>query len=122
MNITIYEHTLPRFLDDFIENFNRRNCIYYASDLFKDNLFSKEIAINYAINRAKYACTALKIPLAEHFVSVYRSIDDEVYVDWKLSSFAAYLTLINGDPSDPLVARFQSDLFREKILFDQNNF
>jgi hypothetical protein len=60
------------------------------------------------------------LPVAEHFTSVYRSIDDEVYVDWKLSSFAAYLTLINGDPSDPLVAKFQKTLFRERLFEDKH--
>ncbi len=116
MNITVYDNTTPHYIDDFIEIFNRRNCIHYASDLFKDKVFSKEIAINYAINRAKYACTALNIPLTEHFVSIYRSINDEVYVDWKLSSFAAYLTMLNGDPSDPLVANFQRALYKLRDL------
>lgn len=115
MFVAIYDHSTPRMFDDFIENFNRRNCIHYASDLFKDESFKKEIAINYAINRAKRACTTLNVPLAEHFVSVYRAIDEEVYVDWKLSSFAAYMTLINGDPSDPLVAKFQQSLLKKII-------
>ncbi|CAN5211075.1 hypothetical protein BH23BAC1_BH23BAC1_33150 [soil metagenome] len=118
MLITVYDHTTPKFIEGFIDYFNRRNCVYYASEVFKDFNFSKEIAINYAIKRAKYACTTLNVPIAEHFVSVYRSINDEVYVDWKLSSFAAYLTLINGNPSDPLVARFQNTLLNERPLKD----
>jgi DNA-damage-inducible protein D len=118
MLITVYDHTTPRFIEGFVDYFNRRNCIHYASDVFKDFNFSKELAINYAIKRAKYACTTLNVPISEHFVSVYRAIEDEVYVDWKLSSFAAYLTLLNGNPSDPLVASFQQKLLREKTITD----
>jgi hypothetical protein len=116
MLITIYDHTTPPFIEGFIDYFNRRNCVVYASEVFKDLDFSKEIAINYAIKRAKYACATLNIPVAEHFVSVYRAIDDEVYVDWKLSSFAAYLSLLNGNPSDPLVASFQQNLVNENSI------
>lgn len=118
MLITVYDHTTPGFIEGFVDYFNRRNCIHYASEVFKDDDFAKEIAINYAVKRAKYACTALNVPISEHFTSVYRAIDDEVYVDWKLSSFAAYLTLLNGNPSDPLVARFQQSLLREKKIKD----
>lgn len=114
MNITLYDHTTPKFVEDFMEVFHKRNCKVYASELFKDTGFSNEIPINYAVKRAKCACVALKMPIEEHFVSIYRAIEDEVYVDWKLSSFAAYLTLINGNPSDPLVADFQRSLFNER--------
>lgn len=113
MHITVYDHSTSRIFDNFIENFHRRNCVHYPSDIFKDENYKKEIAINYAINRAKMACSALNVPLAEHFVSVYRAIDEEVYVDWKLSSYAAYMTLINGDPSDPLVAEFQQSVLKK---------
>jgi hypothetical protein len=115
MFITLYDTTTPGFMEGFIENFQRRNCIHYASEVFKDNDYSKEVSINYAIKRAKYACTALDIPVTEHFVSVYRSNKEEIYVDWKLSPFAAYLTLINGNPSDPIVAEFQKTLYSERI-------
>lgn len=113
MLVTIYDQSTPRFMESFIENYNRRNCIHYASEIFNDLNYTEETAINLAVKRARAVCRTLNTPAIEHFMPIYRAINDEVYVDWKLSSFAAYLALLNGNPSSPAVASFQ------KMLYDQ---
>lgn len=115
MLVTIYDQSIPQFMEGFIETFHRKKCIYYASDIFKDYNYEDEISVNLAVRRARSICRTLNIPVSENFYSIYRSIGKATYVDWKLSPFAAYLTLLNGDPRSTGVASFQ------KILYDQKS-
>lgn len=115
MLVTLYDQSIPGYMEGFIENYNRRKCIHYASEIFKDLDYNEEININLAVKRARIVCRAINIPIVENFIPIYRAIDNEMYVDWKLSPFAAYLTLLNGDPSSPTVANFQKMLYKQKV-------
>lgn len=115
MLVTIYNpHTHP-FLEGFMENIKRNRCIYYASEILKDYEYEDEISINMAVRRARAICRTLNLPLAENFYSIYRPIGAATYVDWKLSPFAAYLTLLNGDPLSTTVAAFQKKLYDQQL-------
>lgn len=113
MLVTLYDQSIPHCMEGFIENFNKRNCVHYASAIFEDEDYSEEISINLAVQRAQSICRTLNIPIAENFSSVFRAIDNEVYVDWKLSKFAVFLTLMNGNPSSPRVANFQLACYKK---------
>lgn len=115
MLVTIYnQHRYP-FLDGIMENIQREKCIYYASEILKDYDYENEISINIAVRRARAICRTLNIPINENFYSIYRSIGATTYVDWKLSPFAAYLTLLNGDPTSTSVASFQRRLYDQQL-------
>jgi DNA-damage-inducible protein D len=58
-----------------------------------------------AVNNAIAACATLGIPINENFQE-FASPDHSK--DWKLSRFACYLTVMNGDSRNPQVARAQA--------------
>ena len=115
MLVTIYDQRIPPYIEGFIETFQRKKCIYYASEILKDHHYEDEISINIAVRKARTVCRTLNIPVSENFYSIYRSIGAATYVDWKLSPFAAYLTLLNGDPSSISVALFQKRLYDQQL-------
>jgi hypothetical protein len=88
--------------------------ICYASEL-TDRLKISEEELDNAMERAFNACVSLNIPIRNNFRSVYRSFENYLVTDWKLSSLACYLIIINADPSNPHVAKTQ-------ILFATKNF
>jgi hypothetical protein len=91
-----------------------RKYICYASEL-TDRLQISEKAFDDALERAFNACVSLEIPIKSNFKSVYRSFEDCLITDWKLSSLACYLIIINADPANAAVARIQ-------LLFATKNF
>ncbi|MCX6901623.1 MAG: damage-inducible protein D [Verrucomicrobia bacterium] len=54
------------------------------------------------------ACDALGIPLVDNFVQERRTVNGRELLDFKLSRFACYLTAMNGNVNNPLVARAQA--------------
>jgi hypothetical protein len=88
--------------------------ICYASDL-RDRLKLKDEELEIAVERAFKACRSLNISVSKNFKSVFRPYNDQLVTDWKLSSLACYLIVINANPEIPAVARVQ-------ILFAAKNF
>ena len=115
MLVKIYDQSIHPFLEGFVETVQRKKCIYYASDILKDDEFENEISINIAVRRARMVCRTLNEPISENFYAIYRSIGTATYVDWKVSPFAAYLTMLNGDPSSSRVASFQKRLYGRQL-------
>ena len=66
-----------------------------------------------AIARAKRACVVLGIPIRRHFRVVYLCGGEGLQKEYQLSRLACYLTSINADPGNPVVARAQLFLFSE---------
>ena len=62
-------------------------------------------SLEKAINKAMTVCLTLNIPVIENFVQVDGSLEKN---DFKLSRFACYLTVMNADVRNPLVARAQA--------------
>jgi hypothetical protein len=88
--------------------------ICYASEL-TDRLKISEEDFDDAIERAFSACVSLDIPIRNNFRQVYRSFEDYLVTDWKLTSLACYLIIINADPANANVARIQ-------LIFATKNF
>jgi len=80
--------------------------ICYASELM-ENLDVPEEELDIAIERAFKACASLNISIKQNFKSVFRTCDDHLVTDWKLSPLACYLIVINADPANQRVARMQ---------------
>lgn len=62
-------------------------------------------AVKKAINKAMAVCLTLNIPVYENFQQYESEADKN---DFKLSRFACYLTVMNGDIRNPAVARAQA--------------
>lgn len=110
--VAVYEEKIFPGLHDFLNGFESRRYVYYASELFEDSGFEREEEILKAIERAMLVCATLKISVNDHFKTIYKSVGDDVYIDWKLSPLACSLTLLNGDPRLDKVADFQLRLVR----------
>ena len=58
-----------------------------------------------AVNKAMAACAQLNVPINENFE---QAKTETGATDWKLSRFACYLTVLNGDPKNKRVAEAQA--------------
>lgn len=109
MNL-IYRQPHFSVLQDFINSLENRKFKFYASDIFDESLSEEEI--HQAVQRAMQVCSSLNITINNHFKTVYKAIDEEIGIDWKMSALGAYLVLMNGDTKYQQVANFQLDVLR----------
>ncbi|MET3526189.1 BRO family protein [Phenylobacterium koreense] len=97
-----FEDDRPSF-----ESLGRQNGFRYwlASDLMQMLDYSTMQPIHNAVNKAMAACAQLGIPISENFSETKTESGGK---DCKLSRFACYLTVMNGDPKKPKVAQAQA--------------
>lgn len=101
------------YLETMMEEHNSRQW-YYETKL---NYFASEIIdmlevddaseIALSLSRAFQACDTLNIPFSKNFKRVYRYNDEGISSDWKISSLACYLLIINSNPNNESVAKAQ---------------
>ncbi len=89
--------------------------VYFVSDVMSGLNIEDTNDIDASLCRALQVCGSLQIPYNQHFKKVFRSDGENIIVDWKISSFACYLIVINCNPSNGLVAKAQ-------LHFAINNF
>lgn len=89
------------------ESYAKSNGFKYwlASHLLECLGYTTMAPILKAVNNALAACAALGIPINENF---QETTHPELGRDWKLSRFACYLTVMNGDPRNPRIAAAQA--------------
>lgn len=76
---------------------------WMASDLAKALGYETTAELQKALNKALAVCMMLNIDVADNFMSVASGKTPE----YRLSRFACYLTVMNADIRNPLVARAQ---------------
>ncbi len=81
---------------------------WFARDLMSMLGYESFSSFENAINKAIQACTTLKIPILDNFTQIERDIEGKRLRDYKLSRFACYLTVMNGDVKKPQVAKAQA--------------
>ena len=96
------ENSTSKF-DDFANNGDQT--FWYASDLAMMLGYDNMKAVDNAINRAHAVCFQLKIPIAENFI---QAASPNCENDIKMTRFACYLTVMNGNISNPKVAAAQA--------------
>lgn len=91
------------------EDFKQENGIsfWWASTLMTMTGYKDMVSFTKVINRATKACITLGISHYENFIPVTREIDGVDVHDFKLTRFACYLTVMNGDPKKESVAKAQ---------------
>ena len=104
------------------------NEFWFARDLFQVLGYTTWRRFTEVIDRAKLACTSLKIPVKDHFDNTVKMIPlgkggiREV-PDIALSRYACYLIVQNGDPSKPVIALGQTyfaiQTRRQELAFQQ---
>jgi hypothetical protein len=80
---------------------------FFVSDIMSHlNIDSaQEIAIS--MNRTFDVCNTLQISKPQNFKKIYRFDGKNLLIDWKISSLACYLIIINCNPTNEFVARAQ---------------
>ncbi len=91
------------------EDFKNENGITYwwASDLMKMLGYPNMKSFQKVLDRATKAFVSLNIPHYENIIAQMRNINGVDCQDFKLSRFACYLTVMNGDPKKVEVAEAQ---------------
>lgn len=85
------------------DQFAKQNGITYwlASDLAVMLGYKDTSSLKKALNKAYSVCLSANIPVIENFIQIENS-------DFKMTRFACYLTVMNGDISNPKVATAQA--------------
>ena len=87
---------------------------HLASDIMCTLQITDEEEILESVDRAIHACQMLHIPVSDHFRREFLYDELGIIEDWRLSSLACYLIIINSDPRHECVARAQ-------LYFAMNN-
>ncbi len=80
---------------------------YYASELMVRMSDTSEEDFKETLLRTFKICGALEISIGENFKKVYRYDGQKLITDWQLSPLGCYLFLLNGNPTNPSVAKMQ---------------
>lgn len=91
------------------EDFKQENGITYwwASDLMKMLGYPNMKSFQKVLDRATKAFVSLNIPHYENILAEQRTIDGVSVQDFKLTRFACYMSVMNGDPKKVEVAQAQ---------------
>lgn len=89
------------------EWFKNPNLNYFVSDVMNNLEIDDELEINNSLNRTFDACENLEISLLQNFKKIYSFDGASLKVDWKISSLAFYLIIINCNPINKIVAKAQ---------------
>lgn len=89
------------------QRFRTNQLPYFVSDLMDSLNIDDSKEIENAVNRSFDACKTLQISKNQNFKKIYRFDGKNILIDWKISSLACYLVIINCNPSNEFVARAQ---------------
>jgi DNA-damage-inducible protein D len=97
---------------------------WWASDLMSLLGYKDMGSFQKVLDRATKAFVSLGIPHFKNIIPMEREKNGETIQDFKLTRFACYMTVMNGDPKKQEVAQFQAffaEQTRKFELYVQNN-
>ena len=100
LDIVMQEHQKQQWFKNFILD-------YFVSDIMSNLNIHDALEIQISLDRTFAACTTLQISKHQNFKKIYRFDGENLHIDWKISSLACYLIIINCNPSNEFVARAQ---------------
>lgn len=102
------------------EDFKNENGLTYwwASDLMKMLDYPHMKSFQKVLNRATKAFVSLNIPHYDNIIAIQREINGEEVQDFKLTRYACYLVVMNGDPKKIEVAQAQSYFAQQTRKFE----
>lgn len=91
------------------EDFKNENGITYwwASDLMQMLGYPNMKSFQKVLDRATKAFVSINIPHYDNIIAITREAENRQFLDFKLTRFACYLTVMNGDPKKIQVAEAQ---------------
>jgi DNA-damage-inducible protein D len=108
------------------EDFKNENgmCYWWASDLMIMLGYPNMKSFQKVLDRATKAFVSLGIPHYDNMLAEQRTIDGNTFQDFRLTRFACYISVMNGDPKKIEVAKAQAyfaQLTRQFELFIENS-
>lgn len=102
------------------EDFKNENGIVYwwASDLMKMVGYPNMKSFLKVLDRATKAMVSLNIPYYDNIIPIDRIIEGQSIRDFKLTRFACYITVMNGDPKKVEVAEAQAYFAQQTRKFE----
>ena len=102
------------------EDFKNYNGITYwwATDLMKMVGYNDMKTFHKVLDKATKAFVSLNIPHYENIIPVFREVDGVEFQDFKLTRFACYITVMNGDPKKTEVALAQAYFAQQTRRFE----
>lgn len=102
------------------EDFKNENGItfWWATHLMVMLGYKDTKSFQKVLDRATKAFVSLNIPHYENIIAEQRNINDEKIQDFKLSRFACYIAVMNGDPKKVEVAEAQAYFAQQTRKFE----
>jgi hypothetical protein len=100
LDIVMQEHHRQQWFKNYGLN-------YFVRDIMHNLNIIDDNEIEMAVKRTLDACKILQISQNQNFKKIYRFDGSNLHIDWKISSLACYLIIINCNPSNEFVARAQ---------------
>jgi hypothetical protein len=91
-----------------------------ASHLMEELELNEE-ELHAAMQRTFDVCCLMDIEIRQHFRQVYISDASGTRTDWLMSDFGSYLLLINGQTTNPNVARAQVYFLKKQMSKNPKN-
>jgi hypothetical protein len=113
--LTFWELKESQFLARLRKVIEESQLIHSASQLKEVLQIENTEEIGRAIQKSIRIFQKLNIDSTPHFQQVYCAQNTSISIDWRLSSFAYLLILINCDSKYPLVAKTQIELIRNQL-------
>ena len=113
--IILENQPMPRHIRDFIEAIKELDMQFTSASL--ENIYQSDRDMEMAIARAMRVCSNIGLPLERHFRRRYlaNEILHTLETDWRMSKVAYCLTLMNGNPDNPMVGRIQWELLKRMV-------
>jgi len=112
MNIAVVTFPENNYFHQVAEVAAEKNLVYYASEAAGEMRFESVDELQEAVKRAMELCRASGLPLSMNFRRIFKSSPLGIVFDWRLSALAYRLVQLNGNPSNPFIARLQIDLLK----------
>jgi uncharacterized protein YqgV (UPF0045/DUF77 family) len=116
MQLTLVQTQTSPVIDEFVEKIAELNLLYYASEAASEMEFNSLEELHDSVKRAMEFCLSAGIPIKGNFQRIYKCFDDGISYDWKLSQLGYKLVCLNGNPSNPVVARSIIKLIKDEHL------
>ena len=115
MQITIYQETQSweESLDYFRELQYCSQMKWFASDLLEKGL--SPMAITQAVQRAMRIAKTARLDIRQHFYPLYTEYRGSLVRDCKLTELAYGLVLLNAEPDNAAVAKWQVEVLQRRV-------
>ncbi len=114
--VILEDYKLSRQLREFIEAIEQLDLHFSSTSL--EHVYGQQDELEFAIERAIRVCNSLGMPLHKHFRKRFVSNIEvrTLKTDWNMSKLANSLTLMNGNPDNPMVSRMQLEILKRMIV------